>query len=70
MEGEGQNTRVETRTCFCRLSPDITKHVTGATKKQYAPYIKQWHQLCLQWGSDPLQPDIGLALDFLADLQG
>ena len=42
----------------------------GSTKKQYAPYIKQWHQLCLQQGSDPLQPNIGLALDFLADLQG
>ena len=26
----------------------------GAPKKQYAPYIKQWHQLCLQRGSDPL----------------
>ena len=41
MEGEGRNTRVETRTCFCRLSPDITKHVTVSMPRQARYPCKQ-----------------------------
>ena len=41
--------------------------LTG-TQKQYAPYIKKWHEFCSKWEVNSYNPPLNTALDFLVSL--
>ena len=38
------------------------------TQKQYAPYIKKWHDFCSKWKVNPYNPPLNTVLDFLVSL--
>ena len=41
-----------------------TSWSTG-TQKQYAPYIKKWHEFCFKWEVNSYNPPLNTVLDFL-----
>ena len=46
----------------------ILQSWSTGTQKQYAPYIKKWHDFCSKWKVNPYNPPLNTVLDFLVSL--
>ena len=46
----------------------ILQSWSSGTQKQYAPYIKKWHDFCSKWKVNPYNPPLITVLDFLVSL--
>ena len=46
----------------------ILQSWSTGTQKQYAPYIKKWHDFCSKWKVNPYNPPLHTVLDFLVSL--
>ena len=46
----------------------ILQSWSTGTQKQYAPYIKKWHNFCSKWEVNSCSPPLNTVLDFLVSL--
>lgn len=46
----------------------ILQSWSSGTQKQYALYIKKWHDFCSKWEVNPYNPPLNTVLDFLVSL--
>ena len=46
----------------------ILQSWSTGTQKQYAPYIKKWHDFCCKWNVNSYNPLLNTVLDFLVSL--
>ena len=46
----------------------ILQSWSTGTQKQYAPYIKKWHDFCSKWKDNPYNPPLNTVLVFLVSL--
>ena len=51
-----------------KASNIILQSWSTGTQKQYAPYIKKWHDFCSKWKVNPYNPPLNTVLDFLVSL--